>query len=759
MSEPTQPGDPVAPVLRELLEKHTEGIVLFDSEFRIVFANSAARRISRLKDSDIGRTQWEVYPQVLGTSLEETYRRVQRTRIAESVPDFYFPPLEIWFRLRAVPVGEGLALYYKDVSDEHRISEEASRVEDRFVFALQAANGVGAWEWDVVNDLCYADANFAKLYGVDPELARQGTPVGDYVRNVHPDDAERLASEMQHAVQTQGNFVSEYRLLQPDGSIRWVATSGRVVSDDQGKPVRFPGVAVDITSQREQAEQLRLSEERYRLLTEFSPISKWTADAEGRVLYANHRFLEYLGREISNETGEEYLQCFDPEDRLRVYEHWSRCVLTGEAYSMDARLLRGADGASRWWHLEALPLRNDEGVIEQWIGSALDVHESRTAAAELAFQYEETARRSRELEAIYSGSPIGMALYEPKELRLTRINDRQAEIFGRSVEDCVGRTFQELTAGVPQSLPLIERAVAGHAVLNQEISGRLESGNGEVHIWNLNYTPIVDVSGNVSAVASATIELTAQKRAEAALVQAEKLAAVGRLASSIAHEINNPLEAVTNLIYLARSQAILPDVKHFLDLAEAELRRVAVIANGTLRFHKQSTRPTEAAAEGLFDSVMTLHEGRLRNSGVTVKRRPRATRTVLCFEGDIRQVLNNLVGNAIDAMPHGGRLLLRSREATDWRTGRRGIVVTVADTGSGMPENVRQHIFEAFYTTKGDSGTGLGLWISRDIVERHHGRLCVRSSRNPAHHGTVFTLFLPFRFEGSGSRPSTGPDS
>ena len=141
---------------------------------------------------------------------------------------------------------------------------------------------------------------------------------------------------------------------------------------------------------------------------------------------------------------------------------------------------------------------------------------------------------------------------------------------------------------------------------------------------------------------------------------------------------------------------------------------------------------------------MTLYEGRLRNSSVVVEKRKLAEHPISCFEGDIRQVLNNLVGNAIDAMPRGGRLLLRSRDATDWRTGRKGLVMTVADTGTGIPADSRARLFEAFYTTKGFNGTGLGLWISKDIVERHHGRLLFRSSASPSTHGTVFSLFLPF---------------
>jgi len=182
----------------------------------------------------------------------------------------------------------------------------------------------------------------------------------------------------------------------------------------------------------------------------------------------------------------------------------------------------------------------------------------------------------------------------------------------------------------------------------------------------------------------------------------------------------------------------------YLSLAEQELRRASAITSTTLRFHRQSTRPAEVLCEELIESVLGIHRSRMQNVGIVIEQRQRSARPVLCSDGEIRQVLSNLVGNATDAMQNGGgRLLLRSREAHDWRTGQPGVMVTVADTGPGMSRTTLAHAFEAFYTTKGMSGTGLGLWISKEIVERHRGRLCVRSSQRQGRTGTVFTLFLP----------------
>ncbi len=235
-----------------------------------------------------------------------------------------------------------------------------------------------------------------------------------------------------------------------------------------------------------------------------------------------------------------------------------------------------------------------------------------------------------------------------------------------------------------------------------------------------------------------------REQAALALIESEKLAAVGRLASSIAHEINNPLEAVTNLLYLIRSEDGLTDAgKHYMETADRELARVSQIASQTLRFHRQSTSATLVRPEALLDEVLELYRTRLMNSGVTVHREYDTALRITCYEGDVRQVLSNLVGNAFDVMRNGGTLRLRTRELRCGRTGEQGVRVTVADNGPGMTDAVRARIFDAFYSTKGIHGTGLGLWISKRIVQKHRGQLLVRSSTG-AKHGTVFHVWLPY---------------
>jgi PAS domain S-box-containing protein len=256
--------------------------------------------------------------------------------------------------------------------------------------------------------------------------------------------------------------------------------------------------------------------------------------------------------------------------------------------------------------------------------------------------------------------------------------------------------------------------------------------------------PSTDSQRPPEQVAVFLTDLTSQKQAEAALMQSEKLAAVGRLAASISHEINNPLEAVTNLLYLMRQEGGLSaTMGEYLSNAELELARVSQIATQTLRFHRQSAKACEVVPKDLIQSVIGLYQGRLLNSNIEVVYQHRGAGSITCYEGDIRQVLNNLVSNAMDSMRTGGRLILRTRNCTLWRPGTKGMCITVADTGHGMSAEVRARIFEAFYSTKGSHGNGLGLWISKEIVEKQGARLLVKSSNHAPRTGSVFSLLLP----------------
>jgi PAS domain S-box-containing protein len=235
-------------------------------------------------------------------------------------------------------------------------------------------------------------------------------------------------------------------------------------------------------------------------------------------------------------------------------------------------------------------------------------------------------------------------------------------------------------------------------------------------------------------------DTTNARKTEEALRGSEKLAAAGRLAASIAHEINNPLEAVTNLLFLANLDAsVAGNTKRLLEVADGELQRLSHIAARSLKFYRQRTAPTPTPLEELVESVLFFNEPELKLRNIRLERRHREAPAVLCLPGEIQQVVTNLIGNALDALHEKGRLIVAVRPATDC-DGRKGVSVTVADSGEGISRATLHRLFHPFVTTKGDAGTGLGLWVSKGILDKHHGKIDVRSKPG---RGTVFRLFLP----------------
>jgi signal transduction histidine kinase len=236
-------------------------------------------------------------------------------------------------------------------------------------------------------------------------------------------------------------------------------------------------------------------------------------------------------------------------------------------------------------------------------------------------------------------------------------------------------------------------------------------------------------------------QLAKQQDAHEALLRSEKLAVVGRLAATIAHEINNPLEATVNLMYLARTSPSRKKSREYLTLAESELARVASIATETLKFYRQPNNAAQVQVSPIIESLLVLYQGKLQSARIRVEKDFRQDKPIFAFGSELRQVFANLLSNAIDASA-GATLKIKIRRRTD-AAGNAGLAVVFADSGGGIPSDVKSNIFEPFVNTKGARGTGLGLWVSAQIVQKHGGRIRVKSSTNPQRHGTVFSVFLP----------------
>ena len=239
-------------------------------------------------------------------------------------------------------------------------------------------------------------------------------------------------------------------------------------------------------------------------------------------------------------------------------------------------------------------------------------------------------------------------------------------------------------------------------------------------------------------------DLVQRHKTERALLQSEKLAVAGRLAASIAHEINNPLESVTNLLFLIGTASSLEESKLYAATAMDELARVSEIAIHTLKFFRQLSKPTTVYLTELMDSALVLYQARLVSACVEVKKDYRSCPPITALAGELRQVIVNLLGNATDAMRGGGTLNIRIDRGREYSNGSRpGMRLTIADSGAGIPPEIKNRLFEPFVSSKGETGTGLGLWVSSEIIRKHGGTIRFKSNSSPPSTGTIFSIFLP----------------
>jgi two-component system CheB/CheR fusion protein len=353
-------------------------------------------------------------------------------------------------------------------------------------------------------------------------------------------------------------------------------------------------------------------------------------------------------------------------------------------------------------------------------------------------------RAVREMAAIVTSSRDAIFSTTPQG-NITSWNRAAERLYGYSAEEALGMPVARLAPP--------ER--------RDEVECNLETLNAGGHVdpyqtercrkdgtqWPalLSVSPLLDAHGQIVGTCAIARDISAEKRSEEAIRHREKLATAGRLAASIAHEINNPLEAVINLLYLVRHDPA--HANQHLTMAEQEIGRLARIAQQTLGFVRDTSSPGLAEPSAIMDEILQLYSHKLLARKIRVARRYRETGKIPANAGELRQLFSNLIVNATDAIAKEGCLYVRVAPSHDWSDDRAGVRITVADTGSGIPQENLDRIFEPFYTTKKDTGTGLGLWISSGIVREYGGSINVRSRVHGGTTGTVFSVFLPCQYE------------
>ena len=466
---------------------------------------------------------------------------------------------------------------------------------------------------------------------------------------------------------------------------------------------------------------------------------RWIRYAENLLLHPNPHTLssqDYAaGKELMDRIRAKQREILDAEDRLH-HARYRRAAVLGNI------VIGTAVGLSLLTAVLLFTLTRRELFA---LSSAYDKH--LKAEAEKTQQLQESRESYRITltslgDAVVATDAAGnVSFLNPVAEQLTGWDYQAAR--GRPLHEVLRIIDERTRTELEDPGALVRRS---QPVVNVSSHVALISRSGQEYPLELTGSPILNDRNQLVGVVVVFRDITQRRQTEQTLRSSERLALAGRLSATIAHEIRNPLDTVSNLIYLLRHEEDPSNVSsQYLELASDELARIAQITGQLLTFHREAQAPVEVNLAAVLESVLVLFAPQIRKAHIYVEQRFEAVPPVRGFPGELRQVFSNFIGNALDAMPNGGKLVLHLRESslTSDPT-RRGVRITILDTGAGIPAGVRKNLFAPFFTTKGEKGTGLGLWVSRGIIDKHEGTIHLTSRMRAGKSGTAFSVFLPF---------------
>jgi PAS domain S-box-containing protein len=527
-----------------------------------------------------------------------------------------------------------------------------------------------------------------------------------------------------------------------------------VGSSNRGFPSESEGLLLSVAANHVavafQTANLRAKAERERQrfsdLTALAPAAIGVLEGpEHRWVYVNENYVRVTGRlsasEFLGKTVRETLPELVGQPFFGILDEVYRSSQPFVGSEMKVALDRTESGLPEEAYFDFVyqPMFSAGGQVEGILIHAVEVTEKVLARRKL-----ETALvASQRLAAIVESSDDAIVSKDLNSI-VTSWNPAAERMFGYTAEEMIGRSIRTI---IPSELETDEDRILATIARGDRIEHfetvRLKK-DGQLIDVSLTVSPVKNEAGQIIGAAKIARDITERKKAESALRTTERLAAVGRLAATVAHEINNPLEAVINIVYLAKSRAVRDDIRDLLAQAEEEVGRISNLTKQTLGFYRDTNTVTAVRVSSLVNPLITAFAPRMRNKQVETRLEVRDDPEIGAIPGEMRQIFANLLSNSIDAVKDGGRIRIRiskshggNRHQTD------GVRISIADSGSGIPSEVRKHVFEPFFTTKKAVGTGLGLWVCKNIVDKHCGSIRLKSSTAPGRSWTVISVFLP----------------
>jgi PAS domain S-box-containing protein len=520
-------------------------------------------------------------------------------------------------------------------------------------------------------------------------------------------------------------------VMDSEGNVAFITAEGRDITEKKEREREI--------ARHEKQEQIRIQD----LLAQAPAGIGLLKGREHRWVFVNDEYVRMTGRSsVADFAGKTLLESLPELEGQGFVQLLDEVYQTGKprtGRNVKVHLNRAASGQPEELYLDFVyqPVWNARKELDGIFVHTLEVTE-RKVSEESRFRLAAIVESAD--DAIISKDLTG---------KITSWNEGARRTFGYTAEQIVGQQILRL---IPKELHYEEDEILGKLRRGERIdhyeTTRIRSDGERIEV-SVTISPIRDETGKVIGASKIARDISDRKRIERRLVQSEKLAATGRMAAAIAHEINNPLEGLINLVYLAR-KSVAPDEKThgYLLSAEEELERVSHIARQTLGYYRDTALPTETYLHDLIKNVLAVYNSKLIAAGISAELHFNDLQKILISKGEILQVFSNVIANAIDAMRSGGTLSISTRNLMS--SAGNGIQVTIRDNGVGIPQEHLPQIFEPFFSTKGNLGTGIGLWIAKQLVDKRGGQLSVASSDASGNSGTTVTVFLPFAAPDSG---------
>jgi PAS domain S-box-containing protein len=728
--------------------------VVYDSsrkavDYVITDVNPAFEKITGLsKKQVIGKRASELY----GTG-EPPYLDIYEKVASSGKPasfETYFPPMQKHFAISVFSSSKGkFTTVFHDVTP-YRQAEDAIRIlNERFEMAQHAA-GIGVWDWNTKTGNIEWTPEMFRLLGLDPQKEKASFEAWTAV--LHPKDREKAAAKIDKALKTHSFLNNEYRVVRPDGKIVWINGLGQGEYDDRNEPIRMTGICMDITERKKAEKALN---ERKNDLNRAQAVAKtgsWRLDVQrNELLWSDETYRIFGIPKGTPLTYETFLGAIHPDDKEYVDQKWKE-ALRGASYDIEHRIV--VDGKVKWVREKAeMEFHRDEKTVSGF-GTVQDITERKQMENKLK-QYSkkleklvEERTKKLELTSLYARSLLEASL-DPlvtisAEGKITDVNKATEIATGYSRDQLIGSDFSDYFTEPEKARAAYKKVFAEGFVRDYPLAIRSKSGKITDVLYNASIYR--NAQGEIQGVFAVARDVTELKKAERKVQESikmlkdtERLAAIGATAGMVGHDIRNPLQSIISDVYLAKMDlASLPDseekegLHESLDAIEKQSEYINKIILDLQDFAKPLNPHAEKTDIGIIINELLLRNGVPENIQIDVKVDADA-KTVMADSAYMRRILGNLVSNAVQAMPNGGKLTLRAyRDASD-------IIITVEDTGVGIPEEAKPKMFQPLFTTK-SKGQGFGLSVVKRLTEALNGTITFESQESK---GTKFALRFP----------------